>query len=96
MLVNNDKFKEVFEIEWSDFQEKMGNYFLKLLGTTNEEVLETITTLLDETQTGENMFCVYSQDTIVARNQLHFSNVNTYNYLRYGEIKTYTQPILEG
>ena len=96
MLVNNDEFKKVFEIQWTDFTEKMGNKFLELLGETNDEVLEALTTYLDETLTGEAMYKVYVNDTLRTSSQLHFSNVNTYNYIRFGQIKTYTPSPIGG
>lgn len=89
-------FKSLYEIEWSDFQEKMGNYFLGLLNETNVEILEVLTTLIDDTATGDNRFCVYIDSNLRVRSELYFSLVNTFNYLKHGEIRTYIPPAING
>lgn len=88
-------FKQLFTLEWSDFQEMIGNYFLSLIGTTNQEVLEALTTKLDTSLDGDNMYQIYLNDTLIASRQDYFSEVNVYNILKFGSIKTYT-PSLDG
>jgi hypothetical protein len=90
------KFKEIFEIEWSDFMKMMGEYFLTQLGETNPEYLESLSTLIDESQTGDNMFCVYLSNDLRVRSERYFSLVNTFNILKFGNIVSYTPPLEEG
>lgn len=93
MKIGNVKmFKEIFKIEWSDFQEMMGEYFLQQLEETNIEYLEVLSTKIDTSQTGEDMYCVYLANDLRVRSQRYFSLVNTFNILKFGEIVTYTQP----
>ncbi|HSQ88331.1 hypothetical protein [Romboutsia sp.] len=96
MIFNESAIKELFTPDWEDFQELMGNYFLEQLNETNVEILATLTTLIDTTLTGNNMYKVYVGDTLKVSSERYFSLVNTYNILRYGSIKTYTAPEMEG
>lgn len=87
---NVEKFKEIFEIEWSDFQEMMGEYFLQQLEETNVEFLEVLSTKIDTSQTGDDMYCVYLADDLRIRSERYFSLVNTFNILKHGSIQVYT------
>lgn len=92
---NIEMFKEIFEIEWSDFEKMIGDYFLDLLEETNEEYLEVLSTLIDTSKTGDNMYCVYLADELRVRSERYFSLVNTFNILKHGSIQHYV-PSVEG
>lgn len=77
-------FKQLFTLEWSDFSEKLGTYFLEQLGETSTDVLEDLTTLLDGTT-----YKVYVGGVLKSQTEKFFSLVNTYNIITYGSIKTY-------
>lgn len=88
--------KQLFTLEWSDFSQKLGEYFLEQLNETNEEILDDLTTLIDTTLTGDNMYKVYTSETLRVSSERYFSLVNTYNIIRFGAIKTYVDDGLEG
>lgn len=91
MLIQNDEFKKVFILEWSDFTEKLGKYFLEIMNETNVEILEDMTTLNINSQ-----FRVYVGNILKVNSEKFYSLVNTYNIIRFGNLKTYSPPTEEG
>lgn len=96
MKIGNDElFKQLFEVELSDFQETLGNIILNELNETNIEYLEALTTKIDTTLEGDLMYQVYLNNTLISSSERIFSLVNTYNIIKYGNILSFTN-VLDG